>query len=125
MEKLNLNAAFEQLEQDIESDIEVLKLIDGDPCFVIAQLKSGRTLSAHYHNEGSEIYQILSGEGKMETGKLSGTHVLWNQCFQISQGDVFEIKANRVHRLSNVGQDPLKLVFITPPSHLGEDRFFL
>lgn len=125
MEKFNLNGSFEQLEQDTESDIEVVKLIDGNPCFIIAQLKSGRTLSAHYHHQGSEIYQILSGEGKMETGELSGANVLWNTCFQIKQGDVFEIKANRVHRLSNVGKDPLKLVFITPPSHLGEDRFFL
>lgn len=125
MEKLNINSSFNQLNQDEKSDIELLKLINGKTSFLIAELKPGKTLPAHYHNEGSEIYHILSGTGKMETGEASGSKVVWEECHEISAGDVFEIKSTVVHRLSNEGKDSLKIVFVTPPSHLGSDRFFI
>ena len=71
MEKFNISVSFDQLEQDKESDIRILELIKGSTSFLIAELKAGKKLSTHYHNEGSEIYHVLSGIGKMEisTGK--------------------------------------------------------
>ena len=125
MEKYNINCLFDQLKQDEKSDIRVLELINGNTSFLIAELKAGKTLPAHYHNEGSEIYHILAGKGKMEIGVLSGSDVIWNECFEIIPEDVFEINSKVVHRLSNDGDENLKIVFITPPSHLGNDRFFI
>ncbi|THB76420.1 MAG: cupin domain-containing protein [Desulfobacteraceae bacterium] len=125
MEKFNIKSSFNQLNQDEKSDIELCRLIDGETSFLIAELKPGKTLPAHFHTEGSEIYHILSGTGKMETGKVSKNSVAWEGSHKIAAGDVFEIKSNVVHRLSNEGTDSLKIVFVTPPSHLGDDRFFI
>lgn len=125
MNKFNIPLSFDKLEQDEKSDIQILKLIDGSTSVFIARLLPGKTLSAHYHNEGSEIYQVLSGKGKMETGKLSKARVKWDKSFDIGQGDIFEIKAGTVHCLSNENQKELNLIFITPPSHLKEDRLFI
>ena len=125
MEKLNIKFSFDQLKKDSASDIELLKLIDGETSMFIAELKPGKTLPGHYHTEGSEIYLILSGTGKMETGALIKDGVNWETCFEIKKDDVFEIEPKCVHRLSNDGKDNLKIVFITPPSHLGDDRIFI
>ena len=78
------------------SDIEVVKLIDGNTSVWVAQLKAGKGFPSHYHKDGSEIYHILSGEGKMDIGKLSGTKVIWEKSDCIKTGDVFEVKANWV-----------------------------
>ena len=125
MEKFNIDFSFNQLNQDDKSDIELLKLIDGKTSFLIAELKPGKTLPAHYHSEGSEIYHILSGKGNLEIGCSSEGKVVWEGCHEINSGDVFEIKSNVVHRLSNEGNESLIIIFITPPSHLGDDRFFI
>ena len=125
MEKFNIKNLFEQLHQDEKSEIQTLELIKGSRSFLIAELKPGKTLAAHYHNDGSEIYHILSGRGKMETGSLSCSEVIWNKEVDLVPNDVFEIKDKVVHRLSNDGEENLKIVFITPPSHLGGDRIFI
>jgi mannose-6-phosphate isomerase-like protein (cupin superfamily) len=91
----------------------------------IAELKAGKKLSAHYHKEGVEIYQILDGEGIIEIGKLSGYTTLWDGSYEVRPGDVFEIAPKMVHRLSNHGWKELRLIFFTTPSHLGEDRIFI
>ncbi|MCG8617097.1 MAG: cupin domain-containing protein [Desulfobacterales bacterium] len=134
MEKMNITASFTRLSQDEKSDIELQTLVDGKTSFLIAELKPGKILPAHYHNQGSEIYHILSGRGKMETGEMksgesardkSGDNIAWAESQDIGPGDVFEIQSKVVHRLSNDGEESLRIVFITPPSHLGDDRFFI
>ncbi len=125
MEKFNINDSFDQLTQDEKSDIQLLEIISGEASFLIAELKAGKTLAAHYHNHGSEIYHILSGTGKMEKGILSEGKVVWTTCFDLKSHDVFEVKPMEIHQLSNDGKRNLKIVFITPPSHLGNDRIFI
>ncbi|MBU1193666.1 MAG: cupin domain-containing protein [Proteobacteria bacterium] len=125
MDKFNIPVSFNTLEKDKESDIQIKKLIDGHTCVFIARLLPKKTLSAHYHTEGSEIYQILSGKGQMNTGKLSEGRIIWHDSFHIESGDIFEIKPGIVHQLSNKNQKDLDIIFITPPSHLGEDRIFI
>ena len=125
MEKLNIDASFKKLEQDEKSDIRILELIKGGTSFFIAELKPGKKLPAHYHNEGSEIYHVLAGKGKMELGTLSGEEVLWQKGLEITPNDILEVKPSTVHRLANDGDENLRIVFITPPSHLGDDRIFI
>lgn len=125
MEIFNISQLFTHLKQDEQSDIKTLKLLDGTMSFLIAELQAGKKLSAHYHNEGSEIYHILSGKGSMEIGELSDNTVIWSNCFKVKSGDVFEVKPRIVHRLSNDSSEALRIIFFAPPSHLDDDRVFL
>ena len=61
----------------------------------------------------------------IELGQGDGTSVAWNASFLIKAGDVFEVPPAMVHKLSNPGIEALRLIFFTPPSHLGEDRLFV
>lgn len=125
MEKMNIGALFRKLDQDEKSDIRILELIKGGTSFYIAELKPGKKLPAHYHNEGSEIYHVLAGKGEIELGTLSGTEVVWQKHLDINPNDILEVKPRIVHRLANDGDENLKIVFIAPPSHLGDDRIFI
>jgi len=126
MEIQNVNQLFDQLVKDEKSDIQILKLTGGIMSLLLAELKVGKRLPAHYHNEGTEIYQILSGEGKIELGELSGSAVIWNDSYTVKTGDVFEMMPKVVHRLSNDSGEVLRMIFFAPPSHLcDEDRTFI
>ena len=125
MEVFNINQSFSHLKQDEKSDIQILKLTDGIMSMLIAELKAGKKLSAHYHNEGAETYQVFEGEGNVELGKLSGDTVQWESNFTVKAGDVFDVPPKMVHRLSNNSDKALRIIFFAPPSHLGEDRTFI
>ena len=125
MEIFNTKKLFGSLEQDEKSDIQIKKLTNGIMAVYIAELKAGKKLSAHYHKEGEEIYQILDGVGIIEIGKLSGDTILWNGSYEVNAGDIFEVAPKMVHRLSNNGTNSLRLIFFAPASHLGEDRIFI
>jgi len=125
MEIFNTKKLFGSLEQDEKSDIQIKKVTDGIMAVYIAELKAGKKLSAHYHNEGVEIYQILDGEGIIEIGKLSGDTILWDGSYEVNAGDVFEVAPKMVHRLSSHDMKDLRLIFFTTDSHLGEDRIFV
>jgi mannose-6-phosphate isomerase-like protein (cupin superfamily) len=121
----NLNESFDRLVKDEKSDIQTCQVIEGELSLLIAELKAGKKLPAHYHTCGSEIYQVLSGEGRVELGeRCENSTIHWNEAFDLRAGDVFEVKAGRVHCLSG-GDEDLRLIFFTPPSHLGEDRIFI
>jgi mannose-6-phosphate isomerase-like protein (cupin superfamily) len=124
MQMHNMETIFAQLGQDAKSDIQMLKLTDGVMVLFAAELKAGKKLPAHYHREGSEVYQILGGDGVFELGQWDGVLVTWSDRVLVSAGDIFEVQAGLVHRLSG-GAEDLRMIFFTPPSHLGEDRFFL
>jgi len=119
-----LETVFAQLSQDAKSDIQMLKLTEGAMVLFAAELKAGKKLPAHYHRDGTEIYQILGGDGIFELGQLDGGHVVWSDCLSVGQGDIFEVQSGWVHRLSGGAQD-LRMIFFTPSSHLGEDRTFI
>lgn len=121
----NINNLFDSLVQDEKSDIQMLSLTKGEVSLIMAELKPEKKLPAHYHNKGTEIYQILSGEGQIEIGELSPTGVTWLHSLIIKAGDVFEVTPKMVHRLSNHSTLALRMVFLTPPSHLGDDRIFI
>ncbi|MEI7475266.1 MAG: cupin domain-containing protein [bacterium] len=125
MELFNTKELLKHLNQDEKSDIQIQKVTNGVISLFIAELKAGKTLAAHYHNEGDEIYQILAGKGNIEIGELSGDEVKWINDYTVSSGDIFEIKPKIVHRLSNNSDEALQLIFFTPSNHLNEDRIFI
>lgn len=125
MEIVNMKDLFGSLPKDEKSDIQIRKVTDGTMAVYIAELQGGKMLSAHYHDEGDEIYQILDGEGMIEIGELTGDSVMWKANYQVKAGDVFEIAPKMVHRLSNQSTEDLRLIFYTAASHLGNDRTFI
>lgn len=125
MEIFNLNEMFGSLKQDEKSDIQIKKVTNGAVAVFVAELKAGKKLAAHYHNEGDEIYQIMEGEGMIEIGELSASGVIWKRSCDVKAGDVFEVAPKMIHRLSNNSANNLRLIFFTPSTHLGENRVFI
>jgi mannose-6-phosphate isomerase-like protein (cupin superfamily) len=119
-----LETVFSQLSQDVKSDIQMLKLTDGAMALFAAKLKAGKMLPAHYHRVGSEVYQILDGDGIFELGQWDGLKVVWSDRLPVRAGDIFEVQPGWVHLLSGGGED-LRMIFFAPPSHLGDDRCFI
>jgi mannose-6-phosphate isomerase-like protein (cupin superfamily) len=124
MKTHNLKDVFGHLDKDEKSDIHMLQLTEGPIAIFAAELKAGKKLPAHFHNEGAEIYQILGGDGTFELGQLVDGETRWEERLQVKEGDLFEVQAGKVHRLSG-GKEDLRLLFITPPAHLGNDRTFI
>lgn len=125
MEIFNTAKVFSSLQQDYKSDITLRQLTESSVSIYSAELKPGKKLPAHYHHTGGEIYHVVSGEGLMDTGWVKDTSVVWTASFPIKAGDIFEVPPTMVHKLSNSGIKSLRLIFITSPSHLGEDRVFV
>lgn len=121
---MGLCQLFDQLKQDEKSDIQILKLLNGTMSLLIAELKAGKKLSAHYHNEGEEIYQILAGEGNIELGELAEDRVRWKDSFNVKAGDVFQVEPKVVHRLSNNSGEALRMIFLHHPHILAMTEYF-
>ncbi|WP_346353038.1 cupin domain-containing protein [Azotosporobacter soli] len=122
----NIHTLFEELVPDEKTDVQLRTIIDGETAFILAELKPGKCLRAHYHHSGSEIYHVLEGSGEMEFGRWDGATVTWTERCSLKAGDAFAVLPDVVHRLSNTHDERLRLVFLAPPAHLSdEDRFFV
>lgn len=113
-------------EIDEKTGISISRLTN-DELFSLyfAAIRPGTKLPAHYHENGVEAYHIVSGEGEIEVGSVAGERVEWLSVTAIKAGDCFSIRPGQVHCLVNSGDTLMKVVFSAPPSHLGEDRFFI
>ncbi|NCB50607.1 MAG: cupin domain-containing protein [Clostridia bacterium] len=88
-----------------------------------AEIAPKKVLSAHYHENGEEIYQIVEGSGVMYIGELGdGGNVVWEKPFGITRGDCFTIGAGKLHQLCNNTDEKLIAVFGCSKSHLSTDR---
>ncbi len=80
-------------------------------------------VAAHYHPEGVEIYQILSGRGMMKTGSVFSNNIIkWEQPTIVQSGDFFTILPEMVHRLENNSSEKLILIVTCSPSNLTYNR---
>jgi mannose-6-phosphate isomerase-like protein (cupin superfamily) len=87
------------------------------------QIKAGKTVGAHYHNQGVEFYQVLSGEGIMHTGTADGSLVKnWDEHVKVKTGDFFMVNEKQIHQLENTGSEDLVLVFSCSNKHITSDR---
>jgi len=88
-----------------------------------AEIGPQKVLSAHYHEEGEEIYLILDGEGVMRLGDLDADgKVIWDPPFRLTKGDCFTVGAGKVHCLCNNSDSNMVAVFGCPKNHLSTDR---
>lgn len=89
----------------------------------VAEIPSGSCVAAHYHPEGVEIYQILSGKGTMKTGSiLPDESMQWNQPVEVKSGDFFTIHPEVVHQLENNSSEKLILIVTCSPTNLSYNR---
>ena len=107
--------------------IRIVKVTgDSQTGLYVAELGTHRSVTAHYHKNGSEIYQIIHGEGTIYTGLASGNDtVTWNRSVDLKSGDCFTVKEGQVHQLENTGSEPMVACFVCPAAHIGNDRFIV
>ena len=92
----------------------------------VAELGAHCSVTAHYHKNSSEIYQIAHGEGTIHTGLLScNDSVTWNRSVELKSGDCFTVKEGEVHQLENTGSESMIACFVCPAAHIGHDRFIV
>ncbi len=88
-----------------------------------AEIAPYKSVAAHYHNSGIEIYQILEGNGTMLTGKPDrNNNVTWNKPLKVKKGDCFTINEGIVHQLISKCDSKLIAIFGCPKAHLSSDR---
>jgi len=107
--------------------IRLLKVTGDDLMgLYVAELEPHRSATAHYHHAGSEIYQIIDGEGKIHTGiPTSDDVVAWNTALDVRSGDCFTLQEGHVHQLENTGSLPMIAIIVCPAAHIGQDRFIV
>jgi mannose-6-phosphate isomerase-like protein (cupin superfamily) len=92
----------------------------------VAELAPHSCITAHYHRDGNEIYQIVHGEGKLYTGVPSTDSVVtWDTPVIVIRGDCFTILEGQVHQLENTGLLPMIVIIFCPAAHIGHDRFII
>ncbi len=76
-----------------------------------------KTIKKHYHKERDEIYYIVEGKGVLMVNEEKR---------EVKTGDVILIPKGSTHTLTNTGEKPLILAFISVPAFAPEkDRFFV
>lgn len=126
---MDINNIFDLLEEtpvDEKIGIKLIKLTGNRAISVYAGQVAPKTeLRAHYHLEGIETYQILSGEGLMKVGHRKGEGIDWNS-FQVKAGDCFSVQEGEVHQIINESDsERLLTIFCCPESHTTHDRHFI
>lgn len=88
----------------------------------ITKIDPNKSVNPHYHKHGDEHYHVISGTGIIRLKDvINGTESL----HKISSQQSFTVPENMEHQLSNIGEQPLLLMFSCPDFHLDNDRYFL
>ena len=88
-------------------------LLDANNCKVKRiTVLPGKRLSLQYHERRDELWQIISGEGKITIG---------NKEFPLGPQDSFTIFRKQHHRIENVGEEDLVFIEIQTGDYFGED----
>jgi mannose-6-phosphate isomerase-like protein (cupin superfamily) len=77
-----------------------------------ATLPVGSETQEHYHPASQEIYQFLSGAGRMRLGEAEAP---------VRGGDCVLIAPGAVHKLWNTGAEPLVLLCCCVPPYSDDD----
>ncbi len=77
-----------------------------------ATLPPGAETEAHFHPQTEEIYYVLRGQGLMILGEERKT---------VGPGDGILISPGTLHRIRNVGREPLVFLCCCSPPYSHED----
>ncbi len=81
-----------------------------------ARVAPGMSTTAHWHAKTEEIYFIQQGRGLMEVGDGRD---------EVGPGDAIAIPPGQVHRITNVGQEPLVFLCCCAPGYEHEDTILV
>ncbi len=120
----NIFFLLQHLETDNVVGINVGHLAGDDSLsFFGAGIDPGKSVTAHYHEKGIEIYFIVSGSGLMGIGRIKDDEqIAWTGQFAVGAGDCFAISPGEVHQLKNRGHERLVVIFGCTKAHLSTDR---
>ena len=117
---------YEKLSQETIQDksvgINIALLLEADnkQTFYATCLEPGQSINPHYHQNGAEIYYIISGYGTIHTTNVKTGKIAENK---VSAGDIFKIDPKIIHQLKNISAiEQLFLLFVCDPSHISYDR---
>lgn len=112
---------------DPAGGIRIVKVTGDDHTgLYVAELEPHRSVTAHYHKNGSEIYQIVRGEGTIHTGLPSANDsISGNRSVDLKNSDCFTVQEGQVHQLENTGSEPMVACFVCPAAHISHDRFIV
>jgi mannose-6-phosphate isomerase-like protein (cupin superfamily) len=124
---VNIREALLGAQLDSKVGIAIVCLAGNDDfALYAAELAPGKSVTAHYHSKGVEIYHVLEGAGIMHTGIAEDINrVRWNKPLKVKAGDCFNVEEREVHQLQNTGDKRLLVVFGCPNAHLNQDRFIV
>ena len=80
--------------------------------FAEATIEPGGTTLLHLHRKAEEIYHITQGTGTMRMG---------NAEFDIQCGDTITIPPGTLHNVTNIGDQPLKILCACHPAYSDGD----
>jgi len=92
----------------------------------VAARELHRSVPAHYSQAGSGIYPIVHGGGKLHT-RVPSPHdaVTWSSPVDVRSGDCFTVQGEQVHQMENTGSLAKIAIIVSPPAHIGHDRFIV
>jgi mannose-6-phosphate isomerase-like protein (cupin superfamily) len=106
--------ALASIEQFVTADGSLIRELSRTERQTLAEatLPAGGETAEHYHPVSQEIYQFLSGTGRMRLGEAEAS---------IRPGDCVLIAPGAVHKLWNTGGDPLVLLCCCVPPYSDDD----
>ncbi len=121
---LNLSVLLDSMQTDPAVGIKVGHLAGDDSfSFFGAEIPAGKSVRAHYHHKGIEIYYIVDGSGSMRIGRPNANaRIEWTERFDVKGGDCFTIPEGIAHWLENTGAGRLVALFGCRKPHLSTDR---
>jgi len=91
--------------------------------YYVTQIPPQSQLTAHFHQHGNELYQVIEGKGVIWiTDAKTKNLAHQNTRYDIGTGDTFLVPEMTIHQLSNPGPKPLIMMFGCPQSHITSDR---
>jgi mannose-6-phosphate isomerase-like protein (cupin superfamily) len=81
-----------------------------------ATVPVGGATTAHFHRAAEELYFFTVGRGRLRLGDIER---------EVSPGDCVVIPPGTVHKLWNIGQNPLVLLCCCAPAYSDEDTVLL
>jgi mannose-6-phosphate isomerase-like protein (cupin superfamily) len=106
--------ALAAIEQFVTADGSLIRELSRSERQTLAEatLLVGGETQEHYHPESQEIYQFLSGTGRMRLGEAEAV---------VNHGDCVLIPPGAVHKLWNTGEEPLVLLCCCVPPYSDDD----
>ncbi len=81
-------------------------------------VQPGQRLSLQKHAHRAEHWLVVCGTARVTLGQADGE--TYSE-FDLTPGQHCDIAAGQVHRLSNLGSEPLEIIEVQMGTYLGED----